>query len=174
MTELTCIAPMIDGADGNDIYMNTETAERNGLSSRSPVRVSFGNKSTVALLRYDPNIPFDSIGLSSTIRINVKVQEGELVEISELQVQVLDKVRLQPTARTLQPEEIPLVKAAIRDIYLSKNDHFTVYLNGDPLELQVTRCRPQHGWLTPDVDIQIHGKTRSFCYFVCKPFSYFR
>ena len=158
MTELTCIAPMIDGADGNDIYMNTDAAERNRLNSRSPVRVSFGNKSTVALLRYDPNIPFDSIGLGSTIRINIKVQEGERVEISELQAQPLDKVRLQPTARTLQPEEIPLVKAAIRDIYLSKNDHFTVYLNGDPLELQVTRCRPQHGWLTPDVDIQILGK----------------
>ncbi|HJL96979.1 MAG TPA: AAA family ATPase [Candidatus Poseidoniaceae archaeon] len=158
MNQFTCIAPMIDGGTGNDVYMNTQAAEDNGYASRSPVRIT-GKKTTVAVLRYDPNIPYDSVGLGPTLRINAQCNEGDSVEIDQLKVQgTFSKVRIQPTTRSLEDQEIPSVKAAIRDVYLSKDDHFTVSLNGEPLELQVTRCRPQHGWLTPDIDIQIIGK----------------
>jgi len=162
MTEFTCIAPLDHethrGSVGNDVYMNTQAADENGFQSRSPLRIIGEKNSTVAFLRLDPNIPYDSIGIGSTTRINVQIQLGEKVELAQIDAQAFVKVRLQPTARPLQPEEIPHVQAAIRDIYLSKDDHFTVSVLGEPLELQVTRCRPQHGWLTPNTEIEILGK----------------
>jgi len=158
MIELTCIAPVNDNRDGNAVYMNAVTAEEIGFKNGSPVHIASAGKNTVAIVRYDQNIPHDSVGIGPTTRINVHVQIGSTVEISEIKAQVFAKVRLQPTAKELQQEEIAQVKKAIRDVYLSKGDHFSIYINGEPLELQVTRCRPQHGWLTPDVEIQISPK----------------
>ena len=158
MTQFTCIAPMMDGEPGHAVFINTQAAEDNGYRSRSPYRLIGEKNSTVAILRYDPNIPYDSVAMGPSIRINAQIQLGQSVELSEINAQPFSKVRLQPTSRELSPDEVHQVREAIKDIYLSEGDHFTIAVGREPIELQVTRSRPKHGLLTPETNIQISGK----------------
>ena len=44
------------------------------------------------------------------------------------------------------------------DDYVSRLDHFISYINNEPVEFQIIKCKLAHGWLTADTNCKISSK----------------
>ena len=155
MIEMKCKA--VGGLKSNTVVMNTQQALAAGLHSGGPIQLK-GNRSSVGQLFLDDAIEPGFIGMGPTMRINLRVKEGESVSGDQIRAQGISKARLQPTNQPLEEDSFGAIKGALSDVYLRKGDRFIVTVGGEPIELCLTRARPGHGWLTSESEIQLLGK----------------
>ena len=148
MFNLICRDIQRDGGNGKFVEINTELAEHYGIVNGSPVKIS-GRKNTVAVVRCQQDLPRDVIAMGSTIRINAKVREGDDVEVTKISAAPLEAAVICPVSRDLTEAEMEKLGTIQFDDYVSKLDHFISYLNNEPIEFQIMKCKPAHGWLTP-------------------------
>lgn len=150
MTELKCIA--FGGLPGNTVAVNLKTAVRNNWRNGQPVGVK-GERQTVAILNINDKVSDDELGMNSTIRINAKIQEAESVYVEQLDANSLNKAKIQPVNGDVSQEQLNEVGRSIHDLYVCKGDHIVLSIQGDPVEFQITRSRPGHGWLTAETKL---------------------
>lgn len=157
MISLTCTDIPREGASGRFVEINTEVAEHYGIVNGSPIKIK-GGKTTVAIVQCQPNLDPDIISMGSTIRINAKVREGDEVEIAAINAAPMEAAVIAPVARDLTEAEMEMLGSLNLDVYLSKLDHFISYINGEPIEFQIMKCKPSHGWLTSATNCKISSK----------------
>ena len=155
MIEMECKA--LGGLNSNTVVMNTQQALAAGLRSGGPIQLK-GNRTSVGQLQLNDAIEVGQIGMGPTMRINLRVKEGDSISGNHIQAQGISKARLQPTGQPLDEASFGAIKAALTDVYVRKGDRFIVTVGGEPIELCLTRSRPGHGWLTSDSEIQLVGK----------------
>ena len=157
MISLTCTDIPREGASGRFVEINTEVAEHYGIVNGSPIKIK-GGKTTVAIVQCQPNLDPNIISMGSTIRINAKVREGDEVEIAAINAAPMEAAVIAPVARDLTEAEMEMLGSLNLDVYLSKLDHFISYINGEPIEFQIMKCKPSHGWLTSATNCKISSK----------------
>jgi transitional endoplasmic reticulum ATPase len=155
MIEMECRA--LGGLNSNTVVMNTRQALAAGLRSGGPIQLK-GGRTSVGQLQLDDDVEVGQIGMGPTMRINLRVKEGDTISGNQIRAQGISKARLQPTGQPLDEASFGAVRAALTDVYVRKGDRFIVTVSGEPIELCITRSRPGHGWLTSDSEIQLVGK----------------
>ena len=155
MIELICQQSQDVGE--NKIAISFNDSVESGLRPGSPAKV-VGNKATVAQIVVSDQIESGRILMGSTMRINASVSEGEGVEISPLDANVLQKVRFQPLDGSLEEHVLNQAVSSLSDVYVCKGDRFVVQVNGDPIEICATRVRPAHGWLVEGTVCEVKSK----------------
>ena len=121
MIEMECKA--LGGLNSNTVVMNTQQALAAGLHSGGPIQLK-GNRSSVGQLSLDDAVEPGFIGMGPTMRINLRIKEGDTVSGDKIRAQGISKARLQPTGQALDEDSLGAVKAAISDVYLRKGDRF--------------------------------------------------
>lgn len=157
MFKLTCTDIPRDGGSGKFVEINTELAELWGIVNGSPVKIT-GLKNTVAVVRCQQDLSPDVIAMGSTIRINAKVREGDEVEVTKIDAAPLEAAVICPVSRDLTEAEMEMVNSIQFDDYVSRLDHFISYVNNEPIEFQIMKCKPAHGWLTSNTNCKVSGK----------------
>lgn len=153
--EMECKA--LGGLKSNTVVMNTQQALPAGLRNGGPIQLK-GKRTSVGQLSLDDAVDQGQIGMGPTMRINLRVKEGDVVSGEQIQAQAMVKARLQPVGQTLEEDSFAAIKGALSDVYIRKGDRLIVSVGGEPIELCVTRARPGHGWLTSETEIHIMGK----------------
>jgi len=115
MIEMKCKA--VGGLKSNTVVMNTQQALAAGLHSGGPIQLK-GNRSSVGQLFLDDAIEPGFIGMGPTMRINLRVKEGESVSGDQIRAQGISKARLQPTGQPLEEGSFGAIKGALSDVYL--------------------------------------------------------
>ena len=154
--EMECKA--LGGLKSNTVVMNTQQALAAGLRNGSPIQLK-GKRTSVGQLSFDDaRVEQGQIGMGPTMRLNLRLKEGDAVSGEHIRAQAMTKARLQPVGQTLDEGSFAAIKGALADVYIRKGDRLIVTVSGEPIELCVTRARPGHGWLTAETEIQMVGK----------------
>jgi transitional endoplasmic reticulum ATPase len=155
MTELKCVA--LGGLSENTVAVSLSTAQQYDWRNGQPMGIR-GGRQTVGILKIQKDVSDGDIGIGPTLRINAKIREAESVEVVQLEANSLSKVKMQPVNDDISQEQINEVVRSIHDIYVSKGDHLVFTIHGEPIEFQIIRCRPGHGWLTGETELGVEKR----------------
>jgi AMP phosphorylase len=90
--------------------LDQETASLLGVHSSDRIRITHGNKQTIALANIAANFPQNHIGLYAETSENLQIKDGETVEVQLAQM----------------PESLSLVRAKLRGERLREQDMITI------------------------------------------------
>ncbi len=155
MIELQCFA--IRGLNGNMVAVSPSTAIENDWRNGQPIGLK-GERQTVAVLKIDKELGDNLAGLGPTLRLNAGVQEADKIAIKEIEVNALVKAKLQPIHADLTADQVLEVSQSLSQTYVCKGDRLTFTIKGEPLEFVVSACKPRHGWLGVNTDLQVSTK----------------
>ena len=155
MVELRCVA--VGGLEGNLVAVNLPTAQDNGWRNGQPIGIK-GGRQTVAVLHIRERLSDGELGMGPTLRINAEIREAETVDVEAFDARPLNKAKLQPTNTDITELQAREVQRSLRDTYICKGDHIKFNIQGEPVEFQITRCSPRHGWLTGETELSVETK----------------
>jgi transitional endoplasmic reticulum ATPase len=155
MIELRCIA--MRGLNGNCVAVSPLTAQSNGWRNGQPIGIR-GDRQTVAILHIRDELTNEQVGMGSTLRINAGTRDADTVSIEDIEINPLSKAKLQPIHADISELQANEVLQSQSQCYVSKGDRITFTIQGEPLEFQVTACRPRHGWLAEKTQLNVSTK----------------